>query len=145
MLAKFFVAIVAFASVVAAARPKWQDLGNYTFEKYMTDFNLKFPPAEIESRRATFLSELSRVNTHNAKNHAWKEGMNKFSVLSAAEKKAYHGRSKGAAHRQKDMLKNAHPLPADFKMQPVSALPKSVDWRTKGEFPSSSIDLLSMR
>ena len=128
MLSKLFVAAIAATTVAA----KTVDLTNYTFEKFMSEHNLKFPPAEIESRRATFVAELARVKAHNAKNLSWKEGMNKHSVLSAAEKKAFKGRHKGVARSQNKMLKNARPLPANFEIKPLSFLPKEVDWRKKG-------------
>ena len=129
MFSKLIVAVICATTVSA----RTMELTNYTFEKYMAEFNLKFPPAEIESRRATFVAELARVRAHNAKNLSWKEEINKFSVLSPAEKKAYMGRHKGVANNQHKMLKNSHSLPADFQMRPVSSLPKSVDWRSKGK------------
>jgi hypothetical protein len=115
-----------FAATVAAGNI---DLNTYTFEKYLSDFGLKFHPSELDARRATFSTELARVKAHNAKNLSWKESMNKHSVLSASEKKAFKGRHKGAA-RQHGLT--AKSLPPDFEMKPVSMLPQEVDWRTKG-------------
>jgi len=89
---------------------------------------MKYGTAEIETRRGLFNAELARVKAHNAKNLSWKEGVNKFSAMTATEKKAFHGRSK----RVKTDLKNAQPLPADFVVKPVSDLPATVDWRTAG-------------
>ncbi len=116
-------------SLIAAATAV--DLKNHTFEKHIAEFNLNYKPAEIESRRAIFTAELSRVLAHNAKNLSWQETMNKFSTMTPAEKKSYGGRSKGNASLS-STLKNTQPLPADFVMQPVERLPKFVDWRTKG-------------
>jgi hypothetical protein len=101
----------------------------YTFEKYVADFKLSFQPSEIPARKAAFATELARVTAHNSKNLGWKEQMNRFSVMTAGEKKAYMGRHKGVG---KAVLKNNNPLPADFQMKPVSALPREVDWRKKG-------------
>jgi cathepsin L len=103
----------------------------YTFEKYVADFKLSFQPSEIPARKAAFATELARVTAHNSKNLGWKEQMNRFSVMTAGEKKAYMGRHKGVG---KAMLKNNNPLPADFQMKPVSALPREVDWRKKGKY-----------
>lgn len=125
---------IAFAVIVSLAAAKNVDLTNYTFDQYLSDFNLKFHPSELETRRSTFLSELARVRTHNAKNLSWKEEINKFSVLSAAEKKAYMGRHGGVAQAQEKMLKGSRSLPDDFVLKPVSHLPKEVDWRTKGTY-----------
>jgi hypothetical protein len=129
-----FVSVLMCVAAVAAANPKWHELNGYTFEKYVSDFNFKFPANELATRKAAFATELARVQAHNAKNLSWKEGMNKFSVLTSAERKAYRGRSKGAAHQQKNMLKNAHEAPANFRAKPVSELPANVDWRTKGKY-----------
>lgn len=132
MLSKIIIAVLCTSAV--ALKPKWQDLGNYTFEKFLTDFNLHYHPSELQSRRATFTAELARVHAHNSKNLSWKEGINKFSALTQQEKKAFHGRSKGVANNQKHMLKNAKSLPENFTIKPVSELPKNVDWRTKGGY-----------
>jgi len=126
------LATLTFAVIASLAAAKNLDLNNYTFDQYMRDFSLKFHPSEIESRRATFVSELARVKAHNAKNLSWKENMNKYSVMTAGEKKAFMGRHGGVARSQEKMLKGAQPLPAEFTMKPVHELPREVDWRTKG-------------
>ena len=123
------VVLVALGASMAAA--KTVDLNNYTFDNYLTDFNLRFHPSELESRRATFLSELSRVRAHNAKNLSWKEEINQFSVLTNKEREAFKGRSGGVSQTQGKMLKAAKPLPSNFEMKPLDRLPKEVDWRTK--------------
>eukprot|EP01032_Pedospumella_encystans_P018418 gene18418-20967_t len=47
------------------AAAKSIDLDNYTFEKYMADFKLKFHPSELTARRTAFATELARVKAHN--------------------------------------------------------------------------------
>jgi C1A family cysteine protease len=123
---------LTFAVLASLAAAKTLDMDHYTFDQYLSDFKLKFHPSELETRRSTFLSELARVRAHNAKNLSWKEEINQYSVLTAAEKKAFMGRHGGVAQTQEKMLKNSKPLPADFVMKPVSELPREVDWRTKG-------------
>jgi len=125
--------VATFALLASMAAARTIDLETYTFEKYVQDFKHKFPASELVARRTAFAAELARVKAHNAKNLSWKETMNKHSVLSAKEKKAFKGRHKGVARSQEKMLKSAKPLPADFVMHPVEALPRHVDWRTKGE------------
>jgi len=117
-----FLAIAA----VATARTAWKDLDNYTFDKFVQEYNLKFEPHEIEQRREVFLAELARVKLHNSQNLSWKEGVTKFSAMTVAEKKAFFGRNKAAA---KASLKSEKTLPSDLVMKPVSDLPSSVDWR----------------
>ncbi len=126
--------VITIALCASLAAAKSIDLNDYTFEKYLEDFKLKFTPAELESRKSAFITELARVKAHNAKNLSWKESMNKHSVFSNKEKAGFKGRSKGVARNSAKMLKGAKPLPADFQMKPVEALPRHVDWRTKGMF-----------
>lgn len=130
MLSKLFVA----ALVATVAASKSVDLSNYTFDQYLQDYNLKFHPSEIETRRATFLSEVARVRAHNAKNLSWKEEINQYSVLTNKERAAFMGRHGGVAAAQGKMLKASKPLPDNFVMKPISELPREVDWRTKGKF-----------
>eukprot|EP00286_Rhodomonas_abbreviata_P001498 CAMPEP_0181289130 /NCGR_PEP_ID=MMETSP1101-20121128/718_1 /TAXON_ID=46948 /ORGANISM="Rhodomonas abbreviata, Strain Caron Lab Isolate" /LENGTH=372 /DNA_ID=CAMNT_0023393331 /DNA_START=106 /DNA_END=1224 /DNA_ORIENTATION=+ len=128
MLSSVFFTILGAALV--AATPS--TLEGYTFKQFVKEHNLKFDRMEMPERELMFNVELARVKEHNAKNLSWKEGMNKFSVMTADEKKAFMGRHKGAARNQDKMLKNAHSLPADFNMKSVSALPRHVDWRSQG-------------
>jgi cathepsin L len=125
---------VCFLSLLAAVagRTTWQQLENYSFEQFTQEFGLKFEAKELDSRRALFATELARVRAHNAKNLSWKEGVNKFTAMTAAEKRNYHGISKNAAKIQAKSLKHVNSLPADFKMEDVEKLPVTVDWRKSG-------------
>ena len=123
---------IIFASLCAMAASRTIDLNNYSFDQFLQDFKVKFHPSELEGRRAAFITELARVKAHNAKNLSWKESINKYSAMSANEKKAFKGRNKGVANSQEKMLKGSKELPADFKIKPVTELPREIDWRTKG-------------
>lgn len=129
---KMFSLLVFLSSVALIAAKPTIELDSYSFDKFLTDFNLKYHPSEYAARRAIFETELKRVKDHNSKNLSWKENVNKFSALNANEKKAYFGRSKGAAQEQKKSLKASKDLPTDFKLLPVAQLPRSVDWRKHG-------------
>ncbi len=122
---------LSFLALLAIVANATQDLQyeNYTFEKFLQEFNLKYSPSEMATRRTLFENELQRVRAHNSKNASWKEGMNKFSAMTASEKKAINGRNKRSA---KVPLPNAQPLPADFVVEDVERLPRSVDWRKEG-------------
>jgi cathepsin L len=124
---QLLVLISAFLAV--SAKTLHSQLESYTFEQYVAEFNLKFSESELPQRKAIFDSEMKRIQAHNGQSLSWKEGVNKFTVLTAAEKKAFFGRVKGSS---KKFLNAANPLPADFKIAPVSELPKSVDWREAG-------------
>jgi cathepsin L len=124
---------VIFAALCAMAASRTIDVQNYSFEQFVEDFKLKYQPAELALRKANFLAELARVKMHNSKNLSWQEGINKFSAMTAAEKKAFKGRHKGAANSQGKMLKGSRSLPENFEMKPLSHLPTNVDWRKKGK------------
>ena len=128
----FSKVVIASLLAVVAAKTSWKELDGYSFEKFVSEFGLKYNASELETRRALFTAELARVKAHNAKNLSWKEGVNKFSAMTAEEKKAFHGISKGHLQAQKGSLKHVKSLPADFKLKPVKDLPTNVDWRTSG-------------
>jgi C1A family cysteine protease len=123
--------VVALALVANIyARPTWDKLDNYTFEQYVADFSQNYEEGskEWEMRRLIFIGELARVKTHNAKNLSWKEGVNKFTVMTPEEKKAYFGRSKGVKRNYKPKYAK---LPS-VEETSVDRLPRSLDWRNAG-------------
>jgi cathepsin L len=126
-----YLSVLALVAVAANAA---QDLQyeNYTFEKFLEEFGLKYHPSEMATRRTLFENELQRVRAHNAKNASWKEGINKQSALTFSERKGLMGRNKFAKKASQKILSHSKPLPADFKMQPVEHLPRHVDWRESG-------------
>eukprot|EP01035_Chromulina_nebulosa_P034344 gene34344-46067_t len=120
--------VLAFIAVTAASKSV-QDLEAYNFEKFVADFGMKYAAQEFETRKSIFNAELARVKAHNARSVGWTEGINKFSAMSASEKKSFTGRSKNHASAQKNGLKFLQPLPKDLVMKSVSQLPDRVDWR----------------
>jgi len=124
------VLLVAVATTlsVTAVSVNYED---YTFEKFMDEFQVNYGPNEIESRREFFMTELNRVRAHNSKKLGWTESINKFSAMTVAEKKNFLGRNKRLAKGDKK-LKFARELPHDFTLKPVDQLAKSVDWRGSG-------------
>jgi cathepsin L len=93
---------------------------------------MKYSADEIENRRQLFKTELKRVVEHNQKGLSWKEGINKFSAMTTAERKAYHGRSKGVAAKSKDLKAQKTLEEIGYQIRSLSDLPASVDWREKG-------------
>ncbi len=124
----------SFLALLAVVANATQDLQyeNYTFEKFLQEFNLKYHPSEIAARRTIFENELQRIRSHNSKNLSWKEGINKFSALTMSEKKSLTGRNKRSAKASQHVLANAQPLPSDFVVEDLEKLPRSVDWRKDG-------------
>lgn len=92
---------------------------------------MSFPDAEVAERRDIFNKELARIKAHNAKNSGWKETFNKFSLLTTKEKDSLRGRSKSASAQYARAKGSDRPLPKNFKILPISSLPKEVDWRKK--------------
>jgi cathepsin L len=125
------LSLLALLAAVAAI-PSHLELDNYSFDKFVVDFNMQYSASEMPARKALFDAELARVRSHNAKNLSWKEGVTKFTAMTPAEKNAFFGRSKGvhkSYRAQANKNKNLKALPADFVLKPVSSLPKQVDWR----------------
>jgi cathepsin L len=121
---------VLFAAgvAVAAAAPKWSELStSYTFAQWRQEFKT---PTNWPVSEAAFNANLKDAMAWNADaSHSWKKGINKFSGMTpAAFKKHVIG-----AGIDKSRPSIAAATPADLsKHVPVSALPSSVDWRTKG-------------
>ena len=46
------------AALAVAARPTWNDLNNYSFDQFVTDFNFDFKESEIQLRKSIFHAEL---------------------------------------------------------------------------------------
>ena len=127
------------AGTVRGANPAPYDLKSYTFVQFLHDNQLSYVDSELPKRQALFEQEKLRILAHNNKNLGWKEGLNRFSVMTADEKHAFFGFNKRAhknfeASVKKGKLSSVRSqLPADLKMKPVSQLPRNVDWREKGK------------
>ena len=76
-------------------------------------------------RHAIFEAELKRVIAHNNSNASWTETVNFMSHMTATEKKAFYGRTKGK-YSGFESRQNSN------KAYLNSELPAEVDWRTKG-------------
>jgi cathepsin L len=131
MLTKLSIAAL-LATAVAAGRLTHEKLATYTFEQYVQDYRHPWTPGSTEwkTREQVFNVEINRIRAHNEDStKSWKETVNHFTAMTAAEKKASLGYSKGKAHNHKPKFEKK--LPADFVVEPLSKLPKSVDWRAK--------------
>jgi len=131
-MSRFLFLVVALVAVAIAfsKKPTWRELEKYSFDDYVSDFGIKLEngSSEWQMRKAIFIQEVARVKAHNAKKLSWKEGVNKFSALTAAEKKAYFGRSKGAKKNHVPKTRQESPK---FNRR-LSDLPTDVDWRNAG-------------
>ncbi|CAE7556459.1 CP1 [Symbiodinium sp. KB8] len=109
------ILLVAAAASFVAAVPA--DLTKYSFADYVM---------------AAFHANVADILTHNAApGQTWRKAVNRFTDHTAADMKTFFGRSKGAAsHNLK--AGSQFTLPPDVASTPLSALPKSVDWRKEG-------------
>ena len=130
MLGNFLLLLTA---ALAAAKPSWRELEGYTFDKFLSEFNLdyKVGTKEYSLRKDIFDTEVSRVVSNNARKGTWRENVNRMSVMTASEKKAVMGRHKGAA-KNHSPLHAKKLLSSEFTKRSVSSLPTDVDWRTEG-------------
>lgn len=96
--ASALILALALAPGADAKRPQWDELEGYTFDQYVADFHLPISSnsSSYAAKKATFMLELERVRKHNKAGLPWKESINKYSLLTAVEKKGTFGRSKGA-------------------------------------------------
>mmetsp|Transcript_13377 Transcript_13377/g.20109 ORF Transcript_13377/g.20109 Transcript_13377/m.20109 type:complete len:376 (-) Transcript_13377:234-1361(-) len=136
-----YAQLLTVAGLVATCYGKLtvkENLENYSFEQFVSDFKHNYSPQERTLRREIFHRELESVIAHNSGKSSWRRGINRYSAMTTEEKKASLGRSKGVdrAHTPK----YAKPLPTDFKLKDVSELPKSVDWREKANVVSAVKD-----
>jgi cathepsin L len=124
---------VAMSLALVAAKPTWRELESYTFEKFVSDYNLNYGEGSdnYTMRKEIFQKELARVVAHNKANASWKENVNHMSALQSSEKKAFTGRSK-AVHAAHTPLRQSSVEASDFPKLKVSSLPTDVDWRTEG-------------
>lgn len=104
-------------------KPKWYELDEYNFDSYVADFRLTLPSQEYNYRKALFDAELLRVKSHNAKNLSWKEGINRYSMLTAEEKRTSQGLMK--RKYPKHIAKNYY----SYESSSTTKLPSSIDWR----------------
>jgi len=118
------LALTLCASLVDA-RPKWNQLDNYSFENFVADFGRRYAnPRELSQRRATFEGRLKRVRQHNANPHAtYRKGINQFSDWTDEEFHRYNTQS--PKYRTAPVMANVQQLAFSNTAQ----LPFSVDFR----------------
>ena len=110
----------------------WHQLSatTYTFEKYLLEFQKTYTdPKEYAARKATFQDKLDHVLRHNADDtQSYKKGINHFSDRTDAELQRMRGLKSSLLYAS-----NANKAPVlKREVYNMSALPASVDYRTKG-------------
>jgi len=125
------VATTTFAiPILEQIPPKHHQLTSaYSYAKYRSHFNKTYTSADDYAvHEAVFKTTLSKILTHNAdSSNTWKMGVNKFTDMTPEERSLFKGRKPSASENDEIALAELH-----SRMLPVSKLPKTVDWRTKG-------------
>lgn len=132
--------LIAAGLAVASAKHTLTEISaDYSFGQFVQDFKIKhsWTDAELSVRKDMFAAEVAKVKAHNAGKSSYKIGMNRFSVMTKAEKRAFLGHNKAVrqAHTQPK-----HELPSGLVMKRVEDLPASVDWRLTPNVVSSVKD-----
>jgi cathepsin L len=110
---------------VAFAKPKWNELEGYTFERYLADFHKSYTHDEFQMRKQIFERKLDAILKHNNDTtKTWKNGVNKMTDWTEEEFNRLLG------YKMHALPERTKRTPFDFETP--HALPTTVDWRTKG-------------
>lgn len=83
----FGVAALAAPQGTLAVHPTWDQLDDYSFERFQRDFGKFYEsPAEHARRAKIFETNLAAVRKHNAENHSWRKGVNTFTDMTEEER-----------------------------------------------------------
>eukprot|EP01121_Diplochlamys_sp_Union-15-3_P013165 TRINITY_DN404_c0_g1_i7.p1 TRINITY_DN404_c0_g1~~TRINITY_DN404_c0_g1_i7.p1 ORF type:complete len:325 (-),score=72.09 TRINITY_DN404_c0_g1_i7:104-1078(-) len=116
--------IIALLFVTVAFCKLSEDEYRTQFNSWANQYSRVYSNAEFQDRYNIFKSNLDFINKHNkhAKRHGFSVGLNAFADLTAEEfSKIYKGLT------PRDITISTSPVVVN-----VSALPDTVDWRTKG-------------
>jgi len=103
-------------------------LGVPTFEAYVAKFGLRFPEAQLPTRKALYQQRLTTITRHNAKEHRlWTAGVNELTVATPQEIGARMGYSKA----MRGTGGQAVPAPQRPNLRASALQPKSWDWRAQ--------------
>ena len=92
---KLIVIAAVLVAIVAASRPKWNELEGYTFDQYVKDFGKSHVvgTTEYARREKIFNAKLAQVIAFNAeRGQLYKKGINHMSDWTAEEFKRLNGR-----------------------------------------------------
>jgi len=104
---------------------KWNELQDYSFEKYQKEFDKFYQPSDVLIRRWIFENNLVDILKHNSDpTKTWKKGVNHYTDWTLGEFKQLLGVRKELLYRTK---RNSIKSPTIN----VADLPQNVDWRDK--------------
>jgi len=121
------VATLLFAALftVALGHSRWDELGDYSFDKYILEYGKRYPTLEeLQFRKSIFLSKLEEVTLHNKDpSQTYKLGINHLSDRTPEEFKKMRGYKRGRP--------SGSVAVSSYHMSGKN-LPDAVDWRIKG-------------
>jgi len=120
--------IVLFALITLITADQWHELESYTFDDYVLDFPSKnYKIHEKPLRKQIFDMKLKEIKKHNSDDtKSWKLSVNQFTDRTDEEFQRVLGMRKGMLYANKnDVHSYSHKID-------LSAIPPSIDWRTKG-------------
>lgn len=116
--------------IALTAAVKWNQLDNYDFTQYITEFKKEYKSDEIEFRSNIFETNLRNIKYHNKDStKTWKQGVNKFTDRTTNELKAYLGSKPGPKNNIKSDTNTNINTNSKIKHN-LQDLPNYVDWRT---------------
>eukprot|EP01116_Phalansterium_solitarium_P001564 TRINITY_DN1137_c0_g3_i1.p1 TRINITY_DN1137_c0_g3~~TRINITY_DN1137_c0_g3_i1.p1 ORF type:complete len:404 (+),score=174.22 TRINITY_DN1137_c0_g3_i1:86-1213(+) len=124
--------VVVAALCASAVATKWSQLDDtYTFARYAEEFGKQYTATEHALRKTIFERRLAAIRLHNSNPaFTWKQGVNQFTDLTDEEYSRFLGFDARAHFAS--LAKPRHPRSAPAGVKAASALPASIDWRTKG-------------
>jgi len=125
--------VLAVLACSAFALLDQDNLTALNFDQYMAEFGKQYDSfAERARHEQIFYRTLNDIVVHNADpTQLYKRGVNQFTDMSETEFATFNGYNMAEALENKK-LRKAAPAEVLQRMKPVSELPDSVDWRTKG-------------
>ena len=144
LLAVPVACLLALAYPTQAGLPLWSDIKEgYSFEQYLQDFSKRYESEhEFNRRQAIFERNLQTILKHNAQYHGQKGGsmmgINQFADSNISELPLGYdkkpARMMASSPHNISVAESRRLGQTDLPMtiEPVSSLPESVDWRTKG-------------
>jgi hypothetical protein len=138
----FSTTLIAAGLAAASAKHTLTEVAaDYSLAQFVQDFKVpasaSWDAEELASRQQLFAAEVAKVQAHNAAGHSYKIGLNRFSAMTTAEKRAFLGHNKAVRQAHTEPR---HELPSGLQMKRVQDLPASVDWRETPNVVSSVKD-----
>jgi len=116
---------------LAKCHTRWNELADYSFEKYIVEYSKTYSGDELYSRKALFEASLSKVSEHNKdSSKTYKLGINHLSDWSEKELKQLLGYKK-SSETIANINKRAKTSSLENHLLKYT-LPTGVDWRAKG-------------